>query len=173
VIWPVNKDEQEIAKDDSLWNLGCGRWLARRDSGQSARGLAHSRTLRDREGLAQRASVGECGGPPPLSNSRHAFVSLRPPRFAEPKAGTLSRSLPIQAHIGTMKRYEPGRRPALRFMGRFSARANIRAAVWDKPRSDCPQPARWYPTRFDSRVDSERWDEMRRPAVGVAQICRR
>ena len=77
--------------------------------------------------------------------------------------------------IGTVNRNEPGRRPALRFMGsslflldlltghepalaperelsqlaalrqatrlsRFSARANICAAVWDKPRSSLRRP---------------------------------
>ena len=35
-------------------------------SGHSARGLAHSRTLRVREAYNERASVLECGGPPPL-----------------------------------------------------------------------------------------------------------
>jgi hypothetical protein len=43
-----------------------GVWLACPRRGESARGLAHSKTLRARGSRSLRASVLECGGPPPL-----------------------------------------------------------------------------------------------------------
>ena len=43
-----------------------GGWIALVRSGQSARGLAHAQTLRARGACGERASVLECGGPPPL-----------------------------------------------------------------------------------------------------------
>ena len=43
-----------------------GGWIALVRSGQSARGLAHARTLRAGGACGERASVLECGGPPPL-----------------------------------------------------------------------------------------------------------
>ena len=43
-----------------------GGWIALVRSGQSARGLAHAQTLRVSGACGARASVLECGGPPPL-----------------------------------------------------------------------------------------------------------
>ena len=43
-----------------------GGWIALGRSGQSARGLAHAQTLRVSGACGERASVLECGGPPPL-----------------------------------------------------------------------------------------------------------
>ena len=43
-----------------------GGWIALVRSGQSARGLAHAQTLRVSGACGERASVLECGGPPPL-----------------------------------------------------------------------------------------------------------
>ena len=45
--------------------------------GQSARGLAHSKTLRDLVNSDQRASVLEIAGPLALSEPDRAFVPLR------------------------------------------------------------------------------------------------
>src|SRR5579859_5766906 len=49
---------------------------------QSARGLAHSKTLRDCYTQGQRASVLECGGPPPLLFGRDGFESSIVPSCA-------------------------------------------------------------------------------------------
>ena len=57
-----------------------GGWIALGRSGQSARGLAHAQTLRARGACGERASVLECGGPPPLwlaPNCKRAPQKLR------------------------------------------------------------------------------------------------
>ena len=54
------------AYDRSAGRPVTGGWIALVRSGQSARGLAHAQTLRVGGACGERASVLECGGPPPL-----------------------------------------------------------------------------------------------------------
>ena len=54
---------------ESLGKIPIIHWLASFALGHRSSGLEHSRTLRDCTAHGKRASVGECGGPPPLWNT--------------------------------------------------------------------------------------------------------
>jgi hypothetical protein len=77
-----------------IWDAGVG-WQDETRPKHQRSGAVHEASPGSRA-LRQRASVWTAAASAPLSNSRNALASLWPPRFAEPRAGTLSRSLPIQ-----------------------------------------------------------------------------
>ena len=97
---------------------------------KSARGLAHSRTLRKAWGVGPRASVMECGGPPPLfglSTARlHAFCRVRS-------------SSGLCSGVVARARRSPDRLPSpAAGRGKLSHRSTL-------PRAGSSSPGNWLP----------------------------